>query len=294
MTAAAAAPLKALALCADDFGCSSAVDRGILQLAADGRLTAVSCIVNQPRWPGALQELAALPAVAAGRLRLGLHFNLTEGRPLSAALQRHWPQLPSLKRLLLLAHARCLPLTALHDELRAQLSRFEDSRGAAPDHLDGHQHVIHLPGLRQRVLAEIATRPALRVRHTGHVLGPGFGFKRQVIASTGGRAFGRALQARGQAANTTLLGVYDFADPDYRALMQRWLGSAPLAGGLLFCHPGAATADTQDPIAAARARELAYLSSPAFAEDLHAAGATLLPAAPVLPTQPNAQTSSTG
>ena len=294
MTAAASAPVKTLALCADDFGCSSAVDRGVLQLAADGRLTAVSCIVNHARWPGALQELAALPAVAAGRLRLGLHFNLTEGQPLSTALQRHWPQLPSLKRLLLLAHARCLPLAALHDELQAQLGRFEDSRGAAPDHLDGHQHVIHLPGLRQRVLAEMASRPALRVRHTGHVLGPGFGFKRQLIASTGGRAFGRALRARGQAANTTLLGVYDFVDPDYRALMQRWLQSAPLAGGLLFCHPGAATADPQDPIAAARTRELAYLSSPDFAEDLHAAGVMLSLDPPDLPNLPNVQTSSTG
>lgn len=288
---------KTLAVCADDFGCNSAVDRGILRLAAAERLTAVSCIVNpltsRAHASRSLQALAALQPVAAGRVRLGLHFNLTEGRPLSDALRQHWPQLPSLQRLVLLSHLRRLPLPALRDELRAQLTRFEESRGAAPAHLDGHQHVIHLPGVRDLVLAEAAARPALRLRHTGRVAGPGFGLKRQLIAGTGGRALGQALLARGQAANTTLIGVYDFVEPDYRALVQRWLAAAPPQGGLLFCHPGEASADPQDPqdpqdsqdphdprgpedpIAAARVREMAYLSGPDFEADLHAAGVAL-------------------
>ena len=273
--------IKRLALCADDFGSSNAVDGGILRLAAAQRLKAVSCIVTLPHWPGALRDLAALPAVPAGHVQLGLHFNLTEGRPLSAALRGHWPQLPTLKRLLLLAHLRRLPLPALHEELRAQLARFEAARGAAPEHLDGHQHVIHLPGLRDLMLAEKALRPAVRVRHTGHVLGPGFTLKRQLIASTGGRALGRSLAARKVAANTALLGVYDFVHTDYLALMQRWLAAAPSQGGLLFCHPGEADSTdgtdntTRDPIAAARVRELAYLSGPDFADDLRSAGVVL-------------------
>ena len=198
--------------------------------------------------------------------------------------------MPSLQRLLLLSHLRCLPLAALRDELRAQMARFEATRGAAPAHLDGHQHVIHLPGVRDLVLAEAAARPALRLRHTGHVAGPGFGLKRQLIAGTGGRALGSALLARDQAANTTLLGVYDFLALDYRTLVQRWLAAAPPHGGLLFCHPGEATTDPHDlhdprdlhdphdphdPIAAARVRELAYLSGPDFEADLHAAGVVL-------------------
>ena len=281
VTSSATPLIKRLALCADDFGSSNAVDGGILRLAAAQRLTAVSCIVNLPHWPGALQDLAALPAVLAGRVQLGLHFNLTEGRPLSAALQRHWPQLPTLKRLLLLAHLRRLPLPALREELRAQLACFEAARGAGLAHLDGHQHVIHLPGLRELVLAEVALRPALRVRHTGRVLGPGFALKRQLIASTGGRTLGRSLVARSVAANTALLGVYDFVQTDYRTLMQRWLAAAPLQGGLLFCHPGEAVSidstdnATADPIAAARVRELAYLSGPDFADDLLSAGVVL-------------------
>ena len=266
---------RQLSLCADDFGCSESVDRAILQLVARRRLTEVSCIVNLPRWPGAVQELLALPAVAAGVVRLGLHFNLTEGRPLSAALRWHWPQLPSLPRLLMLAPLRLLPRAALRDELRAQLASFGDAVGASPAHLDGHQHVHHLPVIRDGVLDELSSRPALRVRHTGCLPGPGFGFKRRVIMATGGSVLGRALVRRGRHANTALLGVYDFLDPDYRAHMQRWLAAAPADGGLIFCHPGLDAVAAGDPIATARVRELSYLDSPAFDEDLAASGTTL-------------------
>ena len=71
-------------------------------------------------------------------------------------------------------------------------------------------------------------------------------------------------------------GVYDFAEPDYRALMQRWLAALPAEGGLLFCHPGDhADGDPPDAIGVARAREIAYLGSTAFAEDLAAADVRL-------------------
>jgi hypothetical protein len=76
--------------------------------------------------------------------------------------------------------------------------------------------------------------------------------------------------------NPALLGARDFADPDYRTLVQGWLGALPREGGLLFCHPGqAAAGDPPDRIAAARASEFAYLGSDAFVQDLAAAGVTL-------------------
>ena len=277
MSGAGVAPWRELALCADDFGLSQAVDRGILRLAAAGRLTEVSCIVNTEDWPGRLPELAALGAVAAGRLRIGLHFNLTEGLPLSAELRRHWPRLPSLPRLLLLSHLRAVPGAALGAELRAQWARFEAAAGRPPAHLDGHQHVHHLPVVRDRVLAELAHHPHVVVRSTARVGGPGFWLKRQLIAGTGGRALGRALQARGRAANRVLLGVYDFVDADYRGLMQQWLAAAPQHGALVMCHPGEAlpAGQASDAIAAARARELSYLASTDFADDLAASGSRL-------------------
>jgi len=268
--------MKRLALCADDYGLSAPISRAILQLAERGRLSDVSCIVNAPAWPGFARPLAG------SGVRAGLHLNLTEGRPLSAALAAQWPVLPALPRLIMLAHLRRLPRAALRDELNAQLGAFEQASGQAPRHIDGHQHVHHLPLLRDLVLDLLAARPGLLARNTGRVDGPGFAVKRALIAGTGGRAMGLRLAAIGRSQNERLFGVYDFADPDgssessgsyYRGLMQRWLAAIPAHGALLFCHPG--DADSGDPIAAARTRERAYLGGPAFTDDLAAAGIAL-------------------
>lgn len=262
---------RVLTLCADDFGLAPGISRGIAMLAAAQRLSATSCITNAPHWPEAAPRLRDLPTAFVR----GLHFNLTEGRPLSPDLARLWPELPSVGRLLLQAHARRLPLAALRVEWQAQIDAFVRATGHAPQMVDGHQHVHHLPGLRQIVLdgiAPLSPRPA--VRNTARLTGPASAFKRAVIERSGGRSLGRELLRLGLRHNTVLLGAYDFVDPDYRGLMQRWLRELPREGGLLFCHP-AEEAHAGDAIGAARLRELAYLESPAFADDLAQAGVEL-------------------
>ena len=266
---------RELALCADDFGHSAAVDHAILHLAARGRLSEVSCMVNAPAWPADAGALAALPAVATGRVQLGLHFNLTEGAPLSPRLAQIWPRLPSLQGLIAGSLLRRLPMAALADEWAAQWAAFEHFAGRPPAHIDGHQHVHHLPGVRDGLLRLLASRPGLRVRHTGRVVGPGFAIKRLVIAATGGAVLGRRLELQGQHANTMLLGVYDFMRTDYRGLMQQWLAALPAKGGMVLCHPGEPGSAPGDPIAAARVREWGYLDSDDFAADLAAHGVRL-------------------
>lgn len=258
---------KTLALCADDFGLSEPISRGIERLAAAGRLTDVSCIVNTATWPAVARR------IDGRRTRLGLHLNLTEGRPLSPALAALWPTLPALPQLLVMAHTRKLPEAALWAEFVAQLAAFEQGARRAPTHVDGHQHVHHLPQLRALLLELLRARPGMLARHTGRVQGPGFAVKRLLIEGTGGRALGRLLDAQRRAQNTQLFGVYDFRVGDYRGQMQRWLAALPAAGALLMCHPG--EADAGDAIGAARAQELAYLGSDAFGDDLAAAGVSL-------------------
>ncbi len=273
MTAAPRGTPRLLGLCADDFGQNAAISAGIAALAEAGRLSAVSCIVNTPHWAAAAPLLGRLqPAVD-----VGLHFNLTEGVPLSGALRRRWPRMPGLMRLMATAHLRLLPRAELREEFAAQRAAFIAAVGREPAHIDGHQHVHALPIVRDIVIeAALALQPRPALRNTGRVLGPGFGFKRALIEGSGGRRLERELQRRGPAHNRVLLGVYDFADPDYRGLMQRWLALLPASGGLIFCHPGEASSDdVLDPIAAARPRELAYLGSDAFAGDLREAGVTL-------------------
>jgi predicted glycoside hydrolase/deacetylase ChbG (UPF0249 family) len=264
-----------LLLCADDYGLSPGVDAAITGLVRAGRLGAFSCLSNGPAWfedAGAVADLRA-------QAQAGLHFNLTEGRPLSPSLAALWPSLPSLPRLLLAAHLGRLPLAALADELAAQVQAFEDGSGCRPDFVDGHQHVHHLPGVRGLLLDWLQRQPcAVPVRSTAPLAGPGFNFKRWVIERSGGLALARALAQRGQPHNALLLGAYDFQVSDYRSLMQAWLAQVPAAGALLFCHPGQAwIGDATDPIAAARQRELAYLAGADFPLDLMAAGVVLAP-----------------
>ena len=262
-------------MCADDYGQSTAIDTAISSLVLAGRVGAFSCLSNGPAW-GA--DAAAVAGLRRAGAQAGLHLNLTDGRPLSPALARHWPQLPSLPRLLLAAHAGRLPLDAISDELLAQWQVFEAASGGAPDFIDGHQHIHHLPGVRDLLLGWLLHHPPVPVRSTAQVTGPGFGFKRWVIAHSGGRALARALVHAGVPHNRLLLGAYDFAATDYRALMQAWLAQVPADGALLFCHPGQASAPGQaapDAIAPARVRELAYLAGDDFPADLATAEVVL-------------------
>ena len=259
--------MRRLAVCADDYGQGDAIDRGILALAVQGRITALSCLTTLPRWASAGPALAGCPAA------VGLHFNLTEGEPLSPALRRHWPRFPALGALIGQAFLGRLP-AAVADEFEAQLQRFVDVVGRTPHFIDGHQHVHALPGVRPAVLAA-AQKLGLPLRNTGHIVGPGFAFKRRVIEACGGRALAAQMRALNLPAAPALVGVYGF-DPqaDYRALMRGWLRSAP-DGALLFCHPAQGDPVPGDAIAAARGNEMAYLASEAFAADLAEFGVTL-------------------
>jgi len=221
---------------------------------------------------------AATGSVAA--FELGLHFNLSEGAPLSADLARVWPVLPGLERLIALAHRRRLPLAALATEFRAQRDAFTDAVGRAPAFVDGHQHVHHLPGVRELMLDALVNPSGApsAVRNTGQVVGPGHAFKRMLIERTGGTALQRLLQDRQVRHNIALLGVYDFRGDGYRSLLRGWLAAAPDSGGLVFCHPNHGAANPGDPIGEARRHEALYLSSSAFTDDLADAGVTVGPA----------------
>lgn len=257
---------RTLAVCADDFGQSRGISQGIARLASAGRINATSCLTNAAHWRESAPLLKDMPE----SLDVGLHFNLSEGVPLSAELRREWPEMPALASLIAKAHLRWLPLSAIAAEFEAQYAAFVNAMHRPPAFVDGHQHVHHLPGVRDIVLDAISTaakRPA--VRNTGEVRGPGFGIKRALISGTGGRALQRELERRGIAHNAVLMGVYDFVPGGYRTWMKAWLANIPTKGALLFCHPGALDdSGVADPIATARGPEKAYLASNAFTDDL--------------------------
>jgi len=161
----------------------------------------------------------------------------------------------------------------------AQFDAFAAATGTPPRFVDGHQHVHHLPGVRNVVLDALARCPTqVAVRNTGFVLGPGIERRRIAIERTGGRALLRRLRERGIAHNPALNGIYDRRASDYRALMRHWLATVPDQGALLVCEPDAdAAPNTADRGGAARARERAYLESADFDADLRVFDVVLAP-----------------
>src|SRR5919112_15611 len=69
---------RSVVLCADDFGLADGVSRGIVELAAMGRLSATGAMTNMPGWRRAAADLTPLE----GQIAVGLHLNLTTGSPL--------------------------------------------------------------------------------------------------------------------------------------------------------------------------------------------------------------------
>ena len=266
-------------LCADDYGMTEGVSRGVLEAAVAGRISAASAMTSLPDWPRA----AAAWRSAAPPADLGLHVNLTVGAPLGAA-----PALAPggvfapLPRLLARAAARP-PLAEIEAEIGRQIDAFVAAFGAPPSHIDGHQHVHGLPGVRAALFAALAARgvTGVNVRACGDrtariVQRRAMAFKAaQVGGLTAG--FGRAARRAGLATNDGFAGFSHFAAGQYAGLFPTYL-RAPGPRHLVMCHPGYVDAALTrlDPVTHTREEELRFLLSSAFTAALTERNAVLV------------------
>jgi predicted glycoside hydrolase/deacetylase ChbG (UPF0249 family) len=257
-----------VALCADDYGLSYGVSAGILEALDAGRITAVSALVNGPRWPAMGLEL-----VRRGRgADIGLHFNLTLGRPLSSmpkfAPNGEFPPLPQVVRM---AFKKELPLDEIRQEIDRQFDRFEAVMDRPPDHVDGHQHIHVLPGIRTALLDAMSARNLKGrtwVRDAGDVLHRiltrGANARKALAAFSLASGFSREARYRGFDVNDGFAGFSDFHPSfDYAKAFQSYL-RAPGRRHLIMCHPGHVDEDLRklDTVTITREQELAFLLSP--------------------------------
>lgn len=265
-------------LCADDYGLSPGVDEGILALAEQKRITALSCMTASPRWP---QAAAALRPMFSA-VDIGLHFALTQLVPLGP-MPRLAPDgsFPTMGRLYARAALRMIDAGEIAQELERQLSAFVRATGREPDFLDGHHHVHQLAVVRDAV-ARIWGKRTGWIRNTATpiscIFARGVAMPRAAVLSLYGRAARRAWRSAEIATNSDFSGVRNFDEREpYRALMRRYLiGAQP--GLLIMCHPGRPDADLAqvDTVTAPRADELTYLSGAEFPADLAEAGCRLV------------------
>ncbi|ABS26389.1 YdjC family protein [Anaeromyxobacter sp. Fw109-5] len=226
------ARLKLLVVNADDLGYDPEIDRGILEAHARGIVTSATVMVLSPF---ARAALGAAPPT----LGVGLH------AVVPADLSR----------------------AAAEAELRAQLGRFEDLRGAAPTHLDSHKHAHAAPAILAAFTAVAAER-GLPVRA---IDAPMRAALRAGGVVTADRFLGDAARRPAwteEALVTALLGLEEGATE-------------------LMAHPGYAPSHARTSFGHERELELAALCSPRARAAADAAGAVLCDYAEFLSQRPH-------
>jgi chitin disaccharide deacetylase len=146
---------------ADDFGLSSGVNLGIIEAAESGVVTAASMIVNLPAFDDGVRR-----AQSSNTLSLGLHLNLTSGRPLTTApslTRRETGEFYPLPTLIARASLGLVHAPEIERECTAQIDRMIDF-GLPPTHLDSHRHVHAHPALWPMVIKAAASRGISKVR----------------------------------------------------------------------------------------------------------------------------------
>jgi predicted glycoside hydrolase/deacetylase ChbG (UPF0249 family) len=148
-------------LCADDYALTEGVSRAVGELAAARRISATSALVTTPHWPAMAQRLI----VHRGRIAVGLHLNLTLGAPLGA-MPGFAPagRFPGRNAVLARALTGLFNRAEIAAEIERQLDAFERQVGFPPDHVDGHEHVHAIPGIRHCLMDVVARRRAGRYR----------------------------------------------------------------------------------------------------------------------------------
>lgn len=175
---------RSLVLHADDFGMNEAVSRGILQGFSHGLLTSTAILTNAPgcaraiaQWQDLQSRFAQhdLPSLESrARLAdspapfdLGIHLNLTQGRPLTAGRypalllddDGRFPGVFGLARRLLISGWKFR--AAIERELTAQIEVLLDHR-VTPTHLNAHQYIDLFPVVAAMIPA-LLRRYSIRV-----------------------------------------------------------------------------------------------------------------------------------
>lgn len=124
---------------ADDFGLSSSVNGAILESFEKGWISSTTIMANMPGF----EEGCVLAHERGVADRIGLHFNLTSGEPMTEELKRSRTFCDAEGNLnLSVKHGMLLTRTdreLLKAELAAQWRRLFDN-GLTPIHLDTHHH----------------------------------------------------------------------------------------------------------------------------------------------------------
>jgi len=271
--------MKKLIVNADDFGLTEGVNRAIIDGHKNGIITSATLMANGMAFDSAVEASSGAP-----ELGVGVHLNLTQGRPIRPSSQvpsivtaegSFYPSPGILARQIL---TRKVVPREVEIELRSQIEKVA-SAGVRITHLDSHKHIHLLPPLFG-VVIRLAREYGIEcvrcpVEPASSALGP--------LRSGRGRALRMAKQYLLARALSTLAacqvkrlahaGIYR-TDHFYGLSQTGFLDAATLeqllrtvhdGTGEVMCHPGyvdEALLGTRTRLRAQRETELNALTSP--------------------------------
>ncbi|MHA6195196.1 ChbG/HpnK family deacetylase [Pseudomonas wadenswilerensis] len=161
---------------ADDFGLNEPTNAVILRAFQSGVISSATAMANMPAFRNACALARQQPML---RGRVGLHFNLSHGRPLSEAILEEPALCNEAGEFEFSLSRKCLWLSrrtrqAVELELAAQWQHCL-GLGLLPSHLDSHQHVHNVWPIGE-IVARFAARegvPVRLARNIGRNIGAG-------------------------------------------------------------------------------------------------------------------------
>jgi chitin disaccharide deacetylase len=284
--------MKNLIVNADDLGWTVGVNRGIAEAHRNGIVTSTSLLANGCAFDDGVETARELP-----RLGVGVHLNLSDGKPIAPA-----EKVKSLasesgefsggpEALLLRLTARNLDPKEVEIEWNAQIEKVR-AAGLRPTHLDGHKHVQMLPGLFGIALrlAKKHGIEAVRVSHEASTLRTaltGGSESTGVVIKQGVQARGLKFLARdarelaehsGIATSDYFCGIAQTGVLTKKGVLQL-LASLPEGTTELMCHPGYVDADLEHSatrLQASRQTELEILTDKEIRKNIAVLGIRLI------------------
>jgi predicted glycoside hydrolase/deacetylase ChbG (UPF0249 family) len=278
--------MRQLVVNADDLGMTRGVNRAVVEAYRAGIVKSASLIANA----AAFEDAAAMLRQSPG-LSVGLHVNITEGRPLRSAKSSlvdrggifHRPAAMAIRLSL-----GAISMRDLEDEITAQAERVV-SAGISLRHFDSH-HNVHLHPVAAKALASVAGRMNVRwIRFRGQrPMLPAINHlplwvrldsrARHLLAMLGFRlAINRGM---GWSPPRSIIGTPQLRHHSPHDLFAALLSSCGEGITEWVCHPGYADAELCAMVSARaarlRQRELQLLTDPDSRTRLEAAGIGLV------------------
>ncbi len=286
--------MKKLIVNADDFGLTEGVNRAIVDGHKNGIITSTTLMANGTAFVSAVASASSVPD-----LGIGVHLNLTQGRPVCPASQVptivnsegfFYPSPGVLARRIL---SRKIRPREIENELRSQIEKIA-SVGIRITHLDSHKHIHLLPPIFDLVI-KLASEYGidcvrLPIEPASGALGPLQSGRSGWPRMAKQYLLARALSALAacQVKKVAHAGLYR---PGYffglsqtgflnTAILQQMLRAVPDGTGEIMCHPGYVDAEllnTRTRLREQRQTELEALTSRSVRQLANELGIELIP-----------------